>query len=167
MNNDLSIRNRILLAIQAAFTNIDKDDATLATPFNPSADPIGISFTTVAIGGLQLTDTRKINSLGIVAGAETKRGKYPLWECSFNISLEFRSAHNQGDIVPGLIAERTLTAIERVVYNNRTWGGLAIDTLDVGNEIDIANYQDAAVYGVFKMIVNYRHSDGDPRIIVP
>jgi hypothetical protein len=162
-----SVRNQILLAMQAAFSNIDPNAATTITPFNPTGDPIGITFATVGIGPLELKDTRKANSIGLVAGAEIKRGKFPLWECTWNVAIEFRSAVNSDDLAPGLIAERTLTAVERIVYTDRTWGGLAIDTLDVGNEIDLSNYLDRAVYGVFKLVVNYRHSEGDPRRIVP
>lgn len=167
MSSPYSVRNQILLAMQGIFTGIDPNAATTVTLLNPSGDPIGISFTTVGIGPLELKDLRKQNAIGIVAGSETKLGSWPVWNCTWNVNLEFRSAVNQDDINPGLIAERTLTAIERIVYANRSWTGLAIDTLDIGNEIDLDSYATRAVLGVYKMIVKYRHSEGDPRIIVP
>lgn len=162
----LSIRNQIILQIQSTFTGIDPNAATPVGPYNLSGDPIGITFSTVAIGPLELKDLRKANAIGIVVGAETKIGEFPAWLCNLQVALEFHSAGNQGDLAPGLIAERTLTAIERIVYTNRTWGGLAIDTLDVGNEIDLTSYASRAIMGVFKMQVRYRHSEGDPRRII-
>ncbi len=166
MTNPLSVRNQILLQIQATYAAVVADAPTTVGPYNPSGDPIGIQWTSVEIGPLELKDLRKQNVIGIVAGPEVKRAKFPLWECTLEIAIEFRTAVNSDDIVPGLIAERTLTAIERVAYTNRTWGGLCIDTLDRSNEIDLTSYATRAVLGVFKMVVNYRHSEGDPRLQV-
>jgi hypothetical protein len=167
MTSPFSVRNQILLNMQSVFANINPTAPTTIGPYNPTGDPIGLTFSTVEIGPLEVKDIRKANSIGIVAGPETKTGKFPLWECVWSIAIEFRSAANQDDLKPGLIAERSLTAIERLVYMNRTWGGLAIDTIDQGNEIDLTSYADRSIMGVLKIFVRYRHSEGDPRIIVP
>jgi hypothetical protein len=62
-----------------------------------------------------------------------------------------------------VLGEEVLTVVKRVLTNNRSWGGLAVDTKRTGNEIDLTTYADRSVVGVAFCEVMYRHSHLDPR----
>ena len=80
------------------------------------------------------TDQRKRYSIGIVAGPEKERHTFPYIECNFTVGIEFRITVNRDDDRPAVVAEEVLTVIKRVLTNNRSWGGLAVDTKRTGNE---------------------------------
>ena len=145
-----SVRQRILEAIEADFRAVDLPDWPL-------------KFSTVELGPLADTDQRKRYSIGIVAGPEKERHTFPYIECNFTVGVEFRVTVNRNDDRPALIAEEVLTVIKRVLNNNRSWGGLAVDTKRTGNEIDMTTYGDRSVVGVCFCEVMFRHSHLDPR----
>lgn len=159
----ISIRNQILLNIRDTYRAIVADAATPITVGNPDGAPIGIQWTTVELGALDLKDTRKHHSMGIVPGEERKRAAYPLWYCDLAVNIEFRTSHNQGDLSSQELGEAALTAVQRVMFANKVWGGLAYDTTEIGNEIDLTSYAHRAIMGVLKLVVQYRHSEFDPR----
>lgn len=167
MTVPLPIRTTILQAIQARFTGIDPDAATPVTARNPTGDPIGITWTSVQIGGLLGQDNRKINSMGIVSVREIPNYEtYPVINAGWQVNLETRSTHNTGDLIPALIAERSLAAMQRVVSVDGTWGGLAIDTIEIGNEVDIDSYADRSIMVVLMLRITYRRSQFDPRVVI-
>jgi hypothetical protein len=59
------------------------------------------------------------------------------------------------------LAEQVLTQIQQCIYADKTMGGLAVDTVEIGNEIDLDTYGDDTVVGVMYIRVNYRHSHKD------
>jgi hypothetical protein len=162
----VSIRQSILSAIQAAFQAVQPPN-TSAPGYTPSDADWPFAFSTVAIGPLSDQDQRKAYSLGIVAGQERETFNFPYINCKFQIALEFRATANQDSPAPGILAEQVLTVVKRVTDNNKTWGGLAIDTKRVGNEIDLTTYLDRSVVGVVYIEVQYRTAHFDPRQLTP
>ncbi|WP_266032608.1 hypothetical protein [Brucella intermedia] len=150
MVDTVSVRQQILNRMK---------DAYLAV--KPPEWPI--EFSTVELGPLSGEDHRKRYSLGIVAGPEKERFTYPYIECNFQVGVEFRITVNKGDPKPAEMAEQVLTIVKRVIDVNRNWGGLAVDTKRIGNDIDLNSYIDKSVVGVMFIEVMFRHSTEDPR----
>lgn len=160
---DKSLRHRILLAIQDAFRAVGPD---------PDLDPDDLAnwpftFSTVAIGPVDSEDHRKRYSLGIVPTKERYQHTYPYQERFLRVSLEFRVTANRGDPDPGELFEQCITVMERVVQQNRTWGGLAIDTDLEDSDSNLITWVDRSVYGMLMMTVHFRHATNDSRNPAP
>ena len=153
--NVTSVRLTILNAIVAMFQNMQADQ--------PTNDPYGITWSTVALGPLADFDQRKKYSLGIVPGPEKETFSMPYIMCVLTVNVEFRVTANRDDVVPGILAEQALTVVKRALTADRTWGGKALDTKIAGSEIDLVTYADRSVVGVCQATVQYRYSHLDPR----
>ena len=153
--NVTSVRLTILNAIVAAFQNMQADQ--------PTNDPYGITWSTVALGPLADYDQRKKYSLGVVAGPEKESFSMPYIMCFLTVNVEFRVTANRDDVAPGILAEQALTVVKRALTADRTWGGRAIDTKVTGSEVDLTTYADRSVVGVCQAAVQYRYSHLDPR----
>jgi hypothetical protein len=127
--NVTSVRLTILNAIVAMFQNMQADQ--------PTNDPYGITWSTVALGPLADFDQRKKYSLGIVPGPEKETFSMPYIMCVLTVNVEFRVTANRDDVVPGILAEQALTVVKRALTADRTWGGKALDTKIAGSEIDL------------------------------
>ena len=150
-----SVRHTILKKIVSTFENY-------RTPYvDPDPAPLPF-FSFVGFGPLGDVDFRRRYTVGVVAGQEREKFLFPWIECTLTVNLEFRVVVNQGDPKPADMAEDVLKRVKQVVFANRSWGGLALDSKTVGNEIDLDNYQDKYVVGVVVMEVQYRHSHLDP-----
>jgi hypothetical protein len=97
------------------------------------------------------------------SGAERYAYSYPFIERVLTVGIEMRVTVNRDDDKPGHLAERLLSVVERVVMQNCTWGGLAIDTNFKNNELGMQSYVDKTVDGVLWIEIHYRHQQGDPR----
>ena len=153
--NVTSVRLTILNAIVAAFQNMQADQ--------PTNDPCGITWSTVALGPLADFDQRKRYSLGVVAGPEKEDFSMPYIMCFLTVNVEFRVTANRDDDPPGVLAEQALTVVKRGLTEDRTWGGKAIDTKIVGSEVDLTTYADRSIVGVCQAQVQFRYSHLDPR----
>ena len=153
--NMTSVRLMILQAIEAYFAAMQADQ--------PTSDPMGITWSTVAMGPLIKDDHRKRYSLGLVPGPERESFEFPYVMCFLTLNVEFRVTVNQGDAEAGVMAEQALTVIKRGLTVDRTWGGIAIDTKIVNSEIDLITYADRAVVGVCVATIQYRYGYDDPR----
>jgi len=153
--NVTSVRLTILNAIVAMFQNMQADQ--------PTNDPYGITWSTVALGPLADYDQRKKYSLGVVPGPEKETFSMPYIMCFLTVNVEFRVTANRDDVAPGILAEQALTVVKRAITADRTWGGIAIDTKTIGSEIDLTTYADRSVVGVCQAQVQYRYSNLDPR----
>ena len=157
--NVTSVRLTILNAIVAMFQNMQADQ--------PTNDPYGITWSTVALGPLADYDQRKKYSLGVVPGPEKETFSMPYIMCFLTVNVEFRVTANRDDVAPGILAEQALTVVKRAITADRTWGGIAIDTKTIGSEIDLTTYADRSVVGVCQAQVQYRYSNLDPRDPTP
>ena len=153
--NMLSVRGRVLNAVVAKFQAMDAD--------LPANDPYGITWSTVALGPLADFDQRKRYSLGVVPGAERETFSMPYIMVFLTVNVEFRITANRDDDAPGILAEQALTVVKRGITEDRTWGGIAIDTKIVGSEIDMTTYADRSIVGVCQAEVQFRYSHLDPR----
>lgn len=158
-----SMRHRILLAIQDAFQAVGPMDPAPNDPL----DDWPFRFSTVALGPVDSEDHRKRYSLGIVPTKERYTHLYPYQERFLRVSLEFRVTVNKGDPSPGDLFEEVITVIERVVQQNREWGGLALDSELVDSDSNLITWVDRSVYGILMMSVQYRHSTNDSRDPAP
>lgn len=153
-----SLRQDILDKIVETFAAIEPPDDPVQSP-----DEWPIKFSTVELGPLGDADHKKRYSLGVVPLRERYGHKFPFIERWLTIGIEYRVTVNRGDEKPGVMAERMLTVVERVILQNTTWEGLAIDTELDNNEVDMTDYDDKSVQGVLFVTVHYRHSHQDPR----
>lgn len=126
-----------------------------------------ISFSLVELGPLGDPDNRKRYTMGVVPQPERFSHAYPYLQRNLTVALEFRVTVNRGDARPGVMYERLLGLVERVVLNNETWGGLAIKTELKNSDQDLASYEDKSVTGVLIVEVFYRHGTDDPRNPAP
>jgi hypothetical protein len=150
MPDTISVRQQILENVITAYESVKTPDWPM-------------EFSTVELGPLSGEDHRKRYSVGIVAGPEKERFTFPFIECNFQVGVEFRITVNKGDPKPAIMAESMLTVVKRVMDQNRKWGGLAVDTKRIGNDIDLNSYGDKSVVGVMFMEIMFRHSHFDPR----
>src|SRR5271165_429326 len=157
--NVTSVRLQILNAMTTFFSNMQ---AQL-----PADDPYGITWSTVALGPLAKEDHRKRYSLGVVPGPEKEAFEYPFVMCFLTVNIEFRVTVNRDDDSPGVMIEQALTVVKRGLVQDRSWGGLAIDTKTVGSEIDLITYADRSAVGVCVAQVQYRYGYADPRSTQP
>ena len=153
--NMASVRLRILNAMVAKFDAMDEN--------LPAGDPYGITWATAALGPLAAFDQRKRYSLGVVVGAERETFSMPYIMVFLTVNVEFRITANRDDDAPGVLAEQALTVVKRGLTEDRTWGGLAIDTKIVGSEVDLTTYADRSIMGVCQATVQFRYSHLDPR----
>jgi len=153
--NMTSVRLTILNAIVASLAAMEEN--------KPPNDPYGLTFSTVALGPLSGWDQRKKYSAGIVAGPEKETFQYPFVMCFLTLNVEFRVTVNRDDAAPGDLIEQVLTVVKRRMTEDRTWGGLAIDTKVIGSEIDLITYADRSAVGVCVCQLQYRYSYTDPR----
>jgi hypothetical protein len=154
-----SVRLTILNNMVATFQAVQADQ--------PTDDPYGITFSTVALGPLADYDQRKRFSLGVVPGPEKETFIIPYVMCFMTVNFEFRVTVNRDDEAPGIMIEQLLTVVKRLVTANRQWGGVAIDTKVTGSEIDLITYADRSAVGVMTAEVQYRYSYLDPRNPLP
>ena len=157
--NMTSVRLTILNNMVTTFQAMQADQ--------PTDDPYGVTFSTVALGPLADYDQRKRFSLGIVAGPERETFNIPYVVCWMTVNFEFRVTVNRDDSAPGEMIEQLLTVVKRLVTNNRQWGGVAIDTKVTGSEIDLITYADRSAVGVMTAEVQYRYNYNDPRNPLP
>jgi hypothetical protein len=146
----LSIRQQILNNMLAAFAAVS----------TANGDPL--TFSTCVLGPLGAQDQRKRYSLGIVAGKEKFSDKFSWYECFLPVGIEYRITINKGDDAPASEAETLLTLVKQVVMKDPSWGGIAIDTNLVSDEVDLTTYADRSVEGVLHVQLHYRHSRNDP-----
>ena len=153
--NMTSVRLNILNAIVAMFQNMAADQ--------PTEDPYGITWSTVALGPLAPFDQRKRYSLGVVPGPQKESWQFPYVMCFMTVNVEFRVTVNKDDAAPGKMIEQALTVVVRALTADRTWGGIAIDTKVQSNEVDLITYADRSAMGVCTCVVQFRYSHLDPR----
>ena len=153
--NMTSVRLTLLNAILVAFQQMQADQ--------PPNDPYGVTFSTVGLGPLADFDQRKRYSLGLVPGTERETYLYPYVQCWMQLNVEFRVTVNRNDSSPGMMIEQLLTVVKRRLIQDRTWGGLAIDTKVLNSEIDLETYADRSAEGVCVAEIQYRYSYLDPR----
>lgn len=147
----LSVRENILETIKETFAAL-----TVATN--------GLEFSRVDFGSLGQGDHTKRYTCGIVVGPETEKETLPFVNCTLQIGIEFRITIQKSDPNKTTMGEKVLTVLKNTVKANETWGGLALWTKRINNEIDTEIFGDRTVAGVLFLSVAYRHMDLDVRV---
>lgn len=157
-----TIRERCLKALRDQLLSLAKPGP--ADPVTP--DDYSFTWSDVRRGALPDGDGRKAFLCGIIEGAERKETRFPITECQLNLVIEFRMVINKGDQAPAVEANRILGEVQRCVCQDRRLGGLAIDLVETGNEIDLDSASDKTAEGVVFLQLKYRHKHNDPRIAI-
>jgi hypothetical protein len=144
-----SVRRKLIEAMRSTFQAVDE-----ATH--------GLKFSIVAVGPLADPDYRRRYSIGLVPQQEIYGDLYPHITRELQVAIEFRVTVNRDDEDPGLMAEHMLGVIETICLADITWGGRAIDTKLMGNEVNMATFADRTVDGVLFVRVKFRHARHDP-----
>jgi len=136
----------------------------MQTAFQSMAPPAwDFAFDQVQIGPLPKVQERKRHSVGIVAARETKIVLFPVTDALAEVNLELRMQWNTTDTdLPGIVAERFLAQVSKVVANNTNLGGLAIDWKELGSELQLVSWMDRAIEAVIFTELRYRHATLDP-----
>lgn len=156
-----SKRQEVLEAIQARLQ--DMANRLPADPQDIQPTEYPFAFSSVEIGPLDVGDHKKRYMAGIVPGRERKQTRYPITDCTLPITIELRMTVNRGDQKPGVEMENLITQTQRIIMEDRHFGGLVIDCRETGNEVDLTVYDDKTIMGAIFFDVLYRHSTLDPR----
>lgn len=152
-----SVRQLVLEAIAKVLQAIDPDNPPL------NKDAFFYKFSSVVHGPLNEHSNIKLLMAGVVPSVEVKVNQFPWKDIRLRVAIEWRFTTNKGDDEPGLMAEKILSDIQRALALDTTLGGVAIDVVEQGSEIDLSTYADRSIYGVVFYEVRYRHAHDDPR----
>jgi hypothetical protein len=123
-------------------------------------------FTLVSLGPIDGFENRMRYTAGIVPGDEIKKTLYPITDCTLPVTVEFRMTWNTGDASDHEAeSERLLGLIEKVLVQDRTLGGNAIDFYTVGNAITMDLFTEKDIIGAIHFEMRYRHNSLDPTLI--
>lgn len=153
-----TVRNRIL-------DNLKIQLGEMQSGF-PVLDPYTVTWSEITRENIEKLAKGKLYALGIYDTEETKSPRiYPITDCTLRVLVEFH-VYVQSTKRGSSELNRVLGEIERKIREDRTLGGLAIETEFLGNEFDIDGPYDHEVMGVVTMNIKYRHHTDDPRRIV-
>lgn len=153
-----SVREQIMDAIEARLAGMKKG--------LPTADPFAFTFGRVQRQPFNDSGRGEEFSVAAFDTTESKTANtYPVVRCriqvAFQILVQVRKDEN-----PTTKLNLAFAEIERLIKTDRTYGGLAIDTIVTGSNTDIEYMYDKVIEGTLFMEVEYRHHSNDPRIIV-
>ena len=127
------------------------------------SDPYDFRWSVVSRIALSDTDIKGKNyALVLREGNEVKEEDIGIVRCSLSMDLEFYAARERGAITSS-VANKVLVNLERRLRENRQLGGLTQDIVVSGNSLDIDDPNLEFCHGVVNVIVQYRHSNRDPR----
>ena len=149
-----TIRSKILDALVARFIAQVQGVGIAAMTWN-----------SVSRSGFTKDQMQMGNAIALLDIRETKRimGSYVM--CHLQCHTEFHVRSARGDD-PSVVAALVIGEIETVMLSDITCGGLSINVIELGNEIDADGPEDTMVKGVVHWEIQYRHRTGDPRLPV-
>lgn len=159
MADKKSVRLQILEAMVDTFRKVNDE--------TPVGDPYGVTFGRVGFGPVDERDHTKRFALGVNPGPERNAYQYPFIMTYLTVNVEYRATINRDDDSPLQVLEQVLTVVKRVLHDNQTWGGLALNTKVLNTEVDLMTYSDRSTMGVCVTEVQFRHSEEDPRSTAP
>lgn len=111
-----------------------------------------------------ITDAQKQlgNTIGIFDGRENKKPEVGSSRATLSLMTEFHVRLAKGD-KPNRIANLVLGEVQSIMLSDIYAGGLCLNIVEVGNELDVEGPQDTAVSGIIFWEVQYRHKAGNPR----
>lgn len=111
-----------------------------------------------------LTNTEQLigNAVGLYEGRERKKAEVGFYRSTLELQTEFKVKLALGD-KPGRVANAVLGEIQSIMLSDIYCGGLSLDIVEVGNELDVDGPNDQTVAGIVFWEIIYRHKAGDPR----
>lgn len=111
-----------------------------------------------------LTANEKTHSpaVGIFDGPERKSPEVGRSRCTLALSTEFHFKLGKGDN-PSEVGRRVMGEVQTVMCSDIYCGGLTLNIVEVGNELDVEGPNDTSVSGIIFWEILYRHSAGNPR----
>jgi hypothetical protein len=161
-NTKESIRENALRGIEELF------DSQVAG--EPAADPYDFEWAVVQREPLQDAQRRQRFALAVLDGPEEKALGLDVTWPNFSVSLDFSTLMEREEKPSQLLncillnIQRRLRSDPRLTNVN---GGtpIVITMWEVGNDVNIESYLDREVSGTVFIIVKYKHSENDPRLV--
>lgn len=155
-----TVREKCLKALKARFTSINAEDEAAKAS---AADRYTIVWDKVTRSKLSDVDRRKPAVLGIYDTEEQEDKKLNFIYCSLRVIVEFY-------IYAGVNEDQSeklnlvLGEVQRRIREDITLGGLALDVVSTGSELDIDGQYDRQVQGALYLNIKYRYRENDPRL---
>lgn len=147
----LTVRDRIAAHFETGFKNVQAGtggytntwDIVTRQPINP----------------------RELNSamsaIGIYDVKETKARQIGYELAKLSMTFEFFWKSMMGDNQPS-VGNTLLGEIQKLVLGDCQQGGLALDTVATGTELDLESFSGSVGAGIVTFLVTYRHKLNDP-----
>lgn len=103
--------------------------------------------------------------IALIDVRERKRPEVGYSRCELTVNAEFHATLAKGD-KPNEIANQVLGEVQAVMLSDIYCGGLTLDIVEVGNELEVEGSNDTSVSGIVFWEILYRHKAGDPRKLV-
>lgn len=146
-----SLRLRIMQNLATRFTSIRK-----------GVDGYTVEWNTVRLRPLT-QDEMRFGALAIFAPKEKKERQTGFDNCFITLQIEFFLPLAMGD-EPSDIINMGLLDVQRAIASDLTCGGLALNIVETGNEVDVDGPFPSIVAGVVQHELMYRHRAGNPTL---
>lgn len=128
----------------------------------PVGDPYGFAWDQVLWAPAGKWTFRKQRTIGVFDGHESKTSRLVVRHCVLRIALEVGLVIQSGD-GPSAEMNRAFGALQRLVSEDPSLGGLVIDLQEAGNDHKVSDDNQTHVRGVVLLDMTYRHAMRDPR----
>ena len=118
-------------------------------------------FESVLRAPLPKTDKLIGNVLSIMDVRERKTEEIGAMRCHLSVVMEFSIKTFMGDNIASEL-DKIITLVQQVARRDITAGGLSLNIVESGSELDLEGPDDRTAGGVVFWDVQYRHKVGDP-----
>lgn len=147
-----SYRDNIMEYFLDKFRDMRRGTNEYSTTWNDvSRKPLAASVAAVPDTAIAIMDHR-----------ERKNPLIGMYDCFLTVHTEFAIRLKLGDD-PSTELNRLMVDVQRAMRSDNTAGGLCINIVETGSELDIEGPGDRLVGGIISWEVLYRHSLDDPR----
>ena len=148
-----------------ALTVRDRIAEHFATGFKNVAAGIGGYTTTWDIVSREPINPRELNQAEAVLGVydlkERKVQQVGYTLCDLSFTIEFFWKKMMGDQTPS-VGNTLMGEIQKLVLADPQQGGLALNTVGTGTELDLESFAGSVGAGIVTFLVTYRHKLNDP-----
>lgn len=124
-----------------------------------------ITWNTVATQPITKPETIAGSAVGIYDSRERKKPEAGYARSTIQLATEFHVRLAQGDDATR-IANLVLGEVQAIMLSDIHCGGLSLNIVETGNELDVEGPNGTLVSGIVFWEVLYRHKAGDPRTLV-
>jgi hypothetical protein len=158
----LTVREQIVCAITERYSSMISGQ--------PAADPYTIQFDFVRRNPLDEESWKKFLTMGVHDTKEMVEVGPTRTDRFLSVMIEWRRMIMATEIVNNIgaastIANEIMGNIQKRLWEDNTFGQLAIDVQEMGNEVYIEDFDRRQLSGVLEFRVHYRTMSNDPRAI--